>query len=64
MLEESNAFTMVLLDLSSLQTNLYTRLRITDWQQKYTAITQFTYEVMGSIHCCHVSPNRVVFLVM
>ena len=27
MLEESNAFTMVLLDLSSLQTNLYTRLR-------------------------------------
>ena len=32
MLEESNAFTMVLLDASSLQTNLYTRLRIGDWQ--------------------------------
>ena len=31
MLEESNAFTMVFLDVSSLQTNLYTRLRITDW---------------------------------
>ena len=31
MLEESNAFTMVLLDLSSLQTNVYTRLRITDY---------------------------------
>ena len=31
MLEESNAFTMVFLDLSSLQTNVYTRLRITDW---------------------------------
>ena len=32
MLEESNAFTMIFLDLSSLQTNVYTRLRITDWQ--------------------------------
>ena len=30
MLEECNAFTMVLLDLSSLQTNVYTLLRITD----------------------------------
>ena len=40
MLEESNAFTMVFLDLSSLQTNLYTRLRITDWQHWVFVIAQ------------------------
>ena len=38
--EESNAFTMVFLDLSSLQTNLYTRLRITDWQHWVFVIAQ------------------------
>ena len=40
MLEESNAFTMVFLDLSSLQTNVYTRLRITDWQHWVFVIAQ------------------------
>ena len=40
MLEESNAFTMVFLDLSSLQTTLYTRLRITDWQHCVFVIAQ------------------------
>ena len=40
MLEESNAFTVVLLDLSSLQTHLYTILRITDWQHWVFVIAQ------------------------
>ena len=40
MLEESNAFTMVLLDLSSKQTHLYTILRITDWQHWVFVIAQ------------------------
>ena len=40
MLEESNAFTMVFLDLSSLQTNVYTILRITDWQHWVFVIAQ------------------------
>ena len=31
---------MVFLDLSSLQTNLYTRLRITDWQHWVFVIAQ------------------------
>ena len=40
MVEDSNAFTMVFLDLSSLQTNVYTILRITDWQHWVFVIAQ------------------------
>ena len=38
--EESKAFTMVLLDLLSLHTNLYTILRITDWQHWVFVVAQ------------------------
>ena len=34
---------MVLLDLSSLQTNLYTRLRITEWQHRVFVLAQVAH---------------------
>ena len=57
MLEESNAFTMVFLDLSSLQTNLYTRLRITDWQHWVFVIAQV------ALVLSNLDLNRCSFLV-